>query len=175
MIAARLSSAKASILPRNTVFTRAPVDVHRHCLFELFVQHLYLTTAVRATQSAEPAPPLCTFLITLMITDASFLRLLCCSCRGRATCRTSTEWSPHYLNTMCRCTCLSVPCSACLMLQLSRPRDQQDLHRLVRMGMWTKLRPGVRDFLRRAAERFELWIYTAGSRTYADVSSLVPS
>jgi TFIIF-interacting CTD phosphatase-like protein len=37
------------------------------------------------------------------------------------------------------------------------------------MGMWTKLRPGVRDFLRRAAERFELWIYTAGSRTYADV------
>lgn len=38
------------------------------------------------------------------------------------------------------------------------------------MGMWTKLRPGVREFLRRAAERFELWIYTAGSKPYADVS-----
>jgi TFIIF-interacting CTD phosphatase-like protein len=36
--------------------------------------------------------------------------------------------------------------------------------------MWTKLRPGVREFLRRAAERFELWIYTAGSKAYADVS-----
>lgn len=40
----------------------------------------------------------------------------------------------------------------------------------MRMGMWTKLRPGVREFLRRAAERFELWIYTAGSKPYADVS-----
>lgn len=28
--------------------------------------------------------------------------------------------------------------------------------------MWTKLRPGVREFLRRAADNFELWIHTAG-------------
>jgi hypothetical protein len=60
--------------------------------------------------------------------------------------------------------------SSSIVLQLSRARDQQDLHRLVRMGMWTKLRPGVRDFLRRAAQHFELWIYTAGSKPYADVS-----
>jgi RNA polymerase II C-terminal domain phosphatase-like 3/4 len=53
--------------------------------------------------------------------------------------------------------------------QLSRPKEARDLHRLVRLGMWTKLRPGVREFLRRAAAAFELWIYTAGSRSYADV------
>eukprot|EP00775_Hariotina_reticulata_P011392 gene11392-11540_t len=52
--------------------------------------------------------------------------------------------------------------------QLSRPKEERDLHRLGRVGMWTKLRPGVRDFLKRAAERFELWIYTAGSKAYAD-------
>jgi hypothetical protein len=33
--------------------------------------------------------------------------------------------------------------------------------------MWTKLRPGVREMLRRASQRFELWIHTAGSRSYA--------
>lgn len=54
--------------------------------------------------------------------------------------------------------------------QLSRPKESRDLHRLARVSMWTKLRPGVREFLRRAAERFELWIYTAGSKAYADVS-----
>jgi hypothetical protein len=60
----------------------------------------------------------------------------------------------------------------CLLfwLQLSRPKESRDLHRLARVAMWTKLRPGVREFLRRAAERFELWIYTAGSKAYADVS-----
>jgi hypothetical protein len=60
-----------------------------------------------------------------------------------------------------------------LHMQLSRPREQQDLHRLVRMGMWTKLRPGVREFLQRAAELFELWIYTAGSKPYAEVCGRV--
>ncbi|KIZ03734.1 hypothetical protein MNEG_4223 [Monoraphidium neglectum] len=33
--------------------------------------------------------------------------------------------------------------------------------------MWTKLRPGARRFLAAAAEKFELWIHTAGSRSYA--------
>jgi hypothetical protein len=67
---------------------------------------------------------------------------------------------------------LDTLCVACVTvcLQLSRPKEHQDLHRLVRMGMWTKLRPGVREFLRQAAEHFELWIYTAGSKPYADVS-----
>jgi RNA polymerase II C-terminal domain phosphatase-like 3/4 len=58
-----------------------------------------------------------------------------------------------------------------MLLQLSRPKEERDLHRLGRVGMWTKLRPGVRDFLRKAAERFELWIYTAGSKAYADVGA----
>lgn len=35
--------------------------------------------------------------------------------------------------------------------------------------MWTKLRPGVRQFLAAAAQLAELWVYTAGSRAYADV------
>lgn len=63
----------------------------------------------------------------------------------------------------------------CVVLQLSRPKDSRDLHRLARVAMWTKLRPGVREFLRRAAERFELWIYTAGSKAYADVSNTAQS
>jgi hypothetical protein len=63
-------------------------------------------------------------------------------------------------------------CDACA-LQLSRPKESRDLHRLARVAMWTKLRPGVREFLRRAAERFELWIYTAGSKAYADVSDAI--
>jgi RNA polymerase II C-terminal domain phosphatase-like 3/4 len=43
-----------------------------------------------------------------------------------------------------------------------------ELFRLERLGMWTKLRPGVRDFLRRAHEKYELWIHTNGNRGYAD-------
>ncbi len=33
--------------------------------------------------------------------------------------------------------------------------------------MWTKLRPGVRQFLEKAHERYELHIYTMGDRDYA--------
>lgn len=44
---------------------------------------------------------------------------------------------------------------------------EQELFRLPRVGMWTKLRPGVRAFLEAAAARFELWIHTAASRSYA--------
>ena len=33
--------------------------------------------------------------------------------------------------------------------------------------MWTKLRPGLRAFLQRAAQRFELHICTMGDRDYA--------
>jgi hypothetical protein len=55
---------------------------------------------------------------------------------------------------------------------LPRPPSQvgtpdQELFRLPRVSMWTKLRPGVRDMLRHASERFELWIHTAGNRSYA--------
>ncbi len=34
--------------------------------------------------------------------------------------------------------------------------------------MWTKLRPGVRAFLRRASELFELHVCTMGDRSYAE-------
>lgn len=70
----------------------------------------------------------------------------------------------HWLHFISSCPGLTCP------VQLSRPRELRDLHRLARVSMWTKLRPGVREFLRRAAELFELWIYTAGSKAYADVS-----
>ena len=33
--------------------------------------------------------------------------------------------------------------------------------------MWTKLRPGLRAFLQRAAQKFELHICTMGDRDYA--------
>lgn len=42
------------------------------------------------------------------------------------------------------------------------------LHRLDHLGMWTKLRPGVRSFLRQAALLFEIHINTAGSQQYAE-------
>ena len=33
--------------------------------------------------------------------------------------------------------------------------------------MWTKLRPGVREFLAEVHRRFELHVYTMGDRDYA--------
>ena len=44
------------------------------------------------------------------------------------------------------------------------PARERQLHRLPRVGMWTKLRPGARAFLAAAAARFELWIHTNGTR-----------
>jgi RNA polymerase II C-terminal domain phosphatase-like 3/4 len=44
----------------------------------------------------------------------------------------------------------------------------QELLRFESLGMWTKLRPGVREFLRRANEKFELWVHTASSRSHAN-------
>ena len=44
------------------------------------------------------------------------------------------------------------------------PEPERQLHRLPRIGMWTKLRPGARAFLAAAAARFELWIHTNGTR-----------
>lgn len=42
--------------------------------------------------------------------------------------------------------------------------DQHLLYRLPHIGMWTKLRPGVRLFLQRATQFFQLWIHTNGNR-----------
>ena len=43
-----------------------------------------------------------------------------------------------------------------------------ELYRMERLGVWIKLRPGVRDFLRHAHEVFELCLYTRGTRGYMD-------
>lgn len=48
-----------------------------------------------------------------------------------------------------------------------QPADAPHIFCLPHMRMWTKLRPGVRDFLRRAHDLFELHIYTMGDRDYA--------
>lgn len=43
------------------------------------------------------------------------------------------------------------------------PHQERSLFRLDRIGMWTKLRPGVRRFLTAAAPHYELWIHTNGT------------
>ncbi|KAK9832338.1 hypothetical protein WJX74_007130 [Apatococcus lobatus] len=45
--------------------------------------------------------------------------------------------------------------------------SQKGLHAMGHIGMWTKLRPGIREFLAAAAQSFELWIHTNGNRSYA--------
>lgn len=49
----------------------------------------------------------------------------------------------------------------------AQPGDAPMLFCLPHMRMWTKLRPGVRDFLEQAKELFELHVYTMGDRDYA--------
>ena len=44
----------------------------------------------------------------------------------------------------------------------------RSLHRVADSGLWTKTRPGVRTFLRKAACLFEIHICTAGSQAYAE-------
>lgn len=43
--------------------------------------------------------------------------------------------------------------------------SQKGLHAMGHIGMWTKLRPGIREFLAAAAQSFELWIHTNGNRS----------
>ena len=43
--------------------------------------------------------------------------------------------------------------------------SQKGLHAMGHIGMWTKLRPGIREFLSAAAQSFELWIHTNGNRS----------
>ena len=50
----------------------------------------------------------------------------------------------------------------------SSAETRRSLHRLAECGLWTKTRPGVRTFLRRAACLFEIHICTAGSQAYAE-------
>ncbi|KAH9607920.1 hypothetical protein KSS87_013373, partial [Heliosperma pusillum] len=48
-----------------------------------------------------------------------------------------------------------------------REKPQRHLFRFPRMGMWTKLRPGVWNFLEKASKLYELHLYTMGNKLYA--------
>lgn len=43
----------------------------------------------------------------------------------------------------------------------------EGLHWLPQLGLWTKLRPGLHEFLHAIVEKFELYVYTMGARKYA--------
>ncbi|OVA09653.1 BRCT domain [Macleaya cordata] len=48
-----------------------------------------------------------------------------------------------------------------------RGKPQRHLFRFPHMGMWTKLRPGVWNFLEKASKLYELHLYTMGNKRYA--------
>ena len=43
--------------------------------------------------------------------------------------------------------------------------EERSLFRLDTIGMWTKLRPGVRAMLAQLAPLFQMWIFTNGNRS----------
>lgn len=51
--------------------------------------------------------------------------------------------------------------------EMDREKPQRHLYRFPHMGMWTKLRPGVWNFLEKASNLFELHLYTMGNKLYA--------
>ena len=53
------------------------------------------------------------------------------------------------------------------LLSKQGTEDEQLLFKLPHMWMWTKLRPGIRNFLAEAHKLFELHIYTHGDQDYA--------
>ncbi|KAK4764154.1 hypothetical protein SAY87_013592 [Trapa incisa] len=48
-----------------------------------------------------------------------------------------------------------------------REKSQRHLFRFPHMGMWTKLRPGIWNFLEKASKLYELHLYTMGNKVYA--------
>ncbi|XP_019455025.1 PREDICTED: RNA polymerase II C-terminal domain phosphatase-like 3 [Lupinus angustifolius] len=48
-----------------------------------------------------------------------------------------------------------------------REKHHRHLFRFPHMGMWTKLRPGIWNFLEKASKLFELHVYTMGNKRYA--------
>ncbi|KAI4343441.1 hypothetical protein L6164_010789 [Bauhinia variegata] len=48
-----------------------------------------------------------------------------------------------------------------------REKAQRHLFRFPHLGMWTKLRPGIWNFLDKASKLFELHLYTMGNKLYA--------
>lgn len=74
----------------------------------------------------------------------------------------------HTLLNSTRLTEVSPEGQQLLHAQLeTQPADAPMLFHLPHMRMWTKLRPGVREFLEAAKEKFELHVYTMGDRDYA--------
>ncbi|CAL9235405.1 unnamed protein product [Arabidopsis halleri] len=58
--------------------------------------------------------------------------------------------------------------------EILRKKEEQDrekpyrhLFRFPHMGMWTKLRPGIWNFLEKASKLYELHLYTMGNKLYA--------
>ncbi|OIW17296.1 hypothetical protein TanjilG_22408 [Lupinus angustifolius] len=58
--------------------------------------------------------------------------------------------------------------------EILRKKEEQDrekphrhLFRFPHLGMWTKLRPGIWNFLEKASKLFELHLYTMGNKLYA--------
>ena len=51
-----------------------------------------------------------------------------------------------------------------LQEEASWPEQEQSLFKLDAIGMWTKLRPGVRAMLAQLAPLFQMWIFTNGTR-----------
>ncbi|CAM8956619.1 unnamed protein product [Rhodiola kirilowii] len=51
--------------------------------------------------------------------------------------------------------------------ELDREKPYRHLFRFPHMGMWTKLRPGIWNFLEKASKLFELHLYTMGNKLYA--------
>jgi hypothetical protein len=49
-------------------------------------------------------------------------------------------------------------------------QEKRMLFRSTGMQMYTKLRPGVREFLSRTATKFELWIHTNGTSFFSFLS-----
>ncbi len=48
--------------------------------------------------------------------------------------------------------------------ELGKPAEERSLCKLDSIGMWTKLRPGVRAMLAQLAPLFQMWIFTNGTR-----------
>ncbi|KAF0897350.1 hypothetical protein E2562_036344 [Oryza meyeriana var. granulata] len=48
-----------------------------------------------------------------------------------------------------------------------RERAERHLFRFLHMQMWTKLRPGIWNFLEKASKLYELHLYTMGNKVYA--------
>ena len=51
-----------------------------------------------------------------------------------------------------------------LLEEAGWPEQERSLFKLDRIGMWTKLRPGVRAMLAQLAPMFQMWIFTNGTR-----------